>query len=109
VFGLASAVAMSNSAVDTPAWDAELAPLLGLDTAQQAQIVAAAATTAVNSVGARQRALSIGARWDINSRIALKAQWDHIRTQANGTALWGGSSLEAANANVASLVLDFIF
>ncbi len=109
VFGLLSAVATDGSAVEPQAWEAELAPILGPDLAQQAQGLANGAATALNSIPSRQRALSIGARWDINGQIALKTQWDHIRTDANGTALWGGSTLDAARSNVASVVLDFIF
>jgi len=108
-FGLVSGVASSASTVEAPAWEAELAPLLGPDAAQQAQLLATSAAVALNSIPTKQRALSLGARWDLSSQIALKAQWDHIQTDANGTALWGNSSLDAAHANVASVVLDFIF
>jgi len=109
VFGLASGVVTSQSTVATPDWQSELTPLLGPDLAQQAQQAATFAALALNSNSTKQRALAVGARWDLTGRLALKAQWDHIRTEANGTALWGGSSLDAAHANVASVALDFIF
>jgi hypothetical protein len=109
VFGLASSVASSKSTVDAPAWGTELEPLLGPELAQQAQELATAAATALNSINTKQHAISLGARWDLTSRLALKTQWDHIKTDANGTALWGGSSLDAGQADVASVVLDFIF
>jgi len=109
VFGLVSGVASSQAVVDTPAWGALLEPVLGPDLAQQAQLLATSAAYALNSNSTKQRALALGARWDLSSRFALKAQWDRVRIDADGTALWGGSSLDAAHANVASVLLDFIF
>jgi hypothetical protein len=109
VYGLASGVVTARSVVDAPDWATELAPLLGADLAQQAQLISTSSAIALNSNSTKQRALSLGARWDLTSRLALKAQWDYIRTDANGTALWGGSTLDAAHANVASVLLDFIF
>ena len=94
IFGLFSGVATSQSTVATPDWQSELTPLLGPDFAQQAQQAATFAAIALNSNSTKQRALALGVRWDLTGRLALKAQWDRIRTDANGTALWGGSSLD---------------
>jgi hypothetical protein len=109
LFGLVSGVVTSRSTVATPDWQSELTPLLGPDLAQQAQQAATFAVFALNSNSTKQHALAVGVRWDLTARLALKAQLDHIRTDANGTALWGGSSLDAAHATVASVALDFIF
>jgi hypothetical protein len=109
VFGLVGGVGTAQSTVMAPDWETQLAPLLGPEVAQEAQLVSTFAAIALNSNSTKQRALSLGVRWDLTGRLALKAQWDHIRTDANGTALWGGSTLDAAHANVASVVLDFIF
>ncbi len=35
-----------------------------------------------------QHSLSIGARWDVNPRVALKAQWDRSWVKANEGMLW---------------------
>ncbi len=59
---------------------------------------------------ADQTTRTFGARWDVMSNVALKAQWDSIRGTANSTfpfqntkAGWNGKT------NVLSLVADFVF
>jgi hypothetical protein len=109
-FATVSRVQSTNPALVSPAWGAAIAPLLGPAVAQQAQFVAETATASLNASRRAQRTWSIGTRYDINSRWALKFQWDQIHVDANGVALWGGArGLEPERARVATFVVDFVF
>ncbi len=109
-FATASRVNASEPAVATPAWGVVLAPLIGPVAAQQAQFLAGSAAYVVNISRIGQSTLSLGARWDLNPRLAVKAQWDRIRVKANGSGQWGGDrTLDAARANVGSVVVDFVY
>lgn len=56
----------------------------------------------------------LGMRWDFDSRVALKAQWSRMHMRENG---WGGwyfdkttkANTGAANVDIASVTLDFVF
>ena len=109
VFGGVSRIRSAEEPVDTPAWAAALAPVLGAAGAQQAQFLGAAAALAANMTAANQRTLSLGARWDLHSQLALKLQWDRVRIDANGGRLWANTTADAGHANVSSVVLDFVF
>jgi hypothetical protein len=109
VFGLISAVASTQRVVSTPAWGAELATLIGPSAAMQADYLAGAAALATNSLASKQHTVSFGARWNLTSQVAVKAQWDHIRVNADGSELWENATLDSGRANVYSLVLDFVF
>lgn len=67
---------------------------------------------AMNSSLMAQRSLSLGMRWDFDSRAALKLQWDHVSVRNNG---WGGWTRPlnddgaAGSANVLSASIDFVF
>jgi hypothetical protein len=70
------------------------------------------ALAAINSTRMAQSTLSLGMRWDFDSRAALKLQWDHVRVQDNGWRLWTssiGSDSAANSANVLSASIDFVF
>ncbi len=108
VFGIESVAIRSISANLTPDWATPLAAF-GPSIAQQAQYLASAATFASNSLAGHQHTTSMGARWDLRAQLALKAQWDYIQTDANGSGLWGISTPAAGTANVISVVLDFVF
>lgn len=109
IFSSISRIYTPNLPVSTPDWATNLAPIFGPDAAQQAQTLASSAAYAVNSSGAKQQTLSLGGRWDFRSNMALKVQWDYISIDTNGGRLWSNSSLESGYANVASIMLDFIF
>ncbi|MFN9746749.1 MAG: hypothetical protein ACK57B_14000 [Betaproteobacteria bacterium] len=110
VYALASRVEAINPAVTAPDWAGALAPVLGPAVALQAQGVADAAAGAVNAFRVAQGTTTFGLRHDIDARWALKLQWDRIRVEADGARLWGGPRAGAAGrADVASLVLDFVF
>lgn len=108
VFGVESALIRSASLLSTPDWATSLAPF-GASVAQQAQYLASVATLASNSLTGHQHTTSLGARWDLTAQLALKTQWDHVQTDANGGELWGISTPAAGTADVISVVLDFVF
>jgi hypothetical protein len=107
-FGMVSSADDSASAVATPAWSAMLDPIIGPAAAQQAQVLAAIAANAA-SQSTRQTTYSLGGRWDIHPRMALKAQWDHVRIKAHGGFLWSSATSDPGSANVATVLLDFVF
>ena len=108
VFGLESAVIRSGSALATPDWATPLA-LLGPAVAQQAQYLASVATLAANEQAGHQHTTSVGARWDLSASLALKTQWDHVQTNANGGEVWGMATAQAGVANIFTVTLDFVF
>ena len=108
VFGMVSGARSSASPVATPAWGASLAPVVGPAAAQQAQQLGALAAYAA-SQSIRQTTVSLGGRWDIHPRVALKLQWDHVKIRPYGGFLWSQSTAEAGRANVATVLIDFVF
>jgi hypothetical protein len=58
---------------------------------------------------ANQHTVSLGARWDLHPQVALKFQWDRVRIGAYGGRLWANATAQAAEANVTSVLLDFVF
>lgn len=109
VFGIVSRLSNPRVALAAPAWQAQLAPLVGAAGAQQAQFLANGAVTAINRLSPQQTTVALGSRWDLSPQMALKVQWDHIRVPANGATLWGRATTQAARANVGTVVLDFVF
>jgi hypothetical protein len=108
IFVMESVAWRRGDPLATPDWATPLAPIdAGL--AQQAQALAIGATTAINRSAADQSTTSAGIRWDIGARVALKAQWDHIRTRRDGGGLWSESDNDAHEANVVAVALDFVF
>lgn len=109
VFGVVSRAYRDSPLAQPPAWQAQLAPVIGPAAAQQIQSLGSAAAQVINGMGTQQTTLSLGTRWDLGDQLALKLQWDYIRVAANGSSLWGNASTQATRANVGSVVLDFIF
>jgi len=77
--------------------------------AQQAQALAAGATMAINKASGHQFTTSAGLRWDISPRVALKAQFDHVRTRRNADGLWHAADGRADSSNILALAADFVF
>ncbi|WP_338416639.1 hypothetical protein [uncultured Sphaerotilus sp.] len=107
-FGMVSRASDATPALATPAWGAQLAPAIGPAAAQQVQVLGATAAFVAN-LSSRQTTLSVGGRWDIHPRMALKAQWDHVKVDANGALLWANPTGDAGRANITSVVLDYVF
>lgn len=66
----------------------------------------------LNSQRSAQSTLSLGVRWDFDSRAALKLQWDHVHVRSQGWGLWTApypDSGNAGSANLLSATLDFVF
>lgn len=72
-----------------------------------------AAIGAHNSNRIDQNGVALGMRWDINSRTALKLQWDRKEIEANGYGLWQINNIRNGDrdrtVNIFSAVLDFTF
>lgn len=92
----------------SPDWATPLTPI-DPALAAQAQMLADTAVTVINKGAAHQYTTSLGARWDLTARVALKAQWDHIRVRPYGGGLWRASDEQRARANVVAVALDFVF
>lgn len=108
VFALESIARRKADASVTPDWATPLTPL-DPQLAQQAQALAVGSTMAINKSAGNQSSTSLGARWELRPRVALKAQWDHVHTSAAGDGLWAQGSGQAARSNVFGLAVDFLF
>jgi hypothetical protein len=67
---------------------------------------------ALNTQRSSQSTLSLGMRWDFDSRAALKLQLDHVRARDKGWGMWStsaGNNGAAGSANVLSASIDFVF
>lgn len=67
---------------------------------------------ALNGTRADQRTYSTGLRWDFSRRAAAKVQWDHVRVEPDGYALWFRSldtNPKASEINLLTLGVDFVF
>lgn len=72
----------------------------------------AVAYSVANSTRQDQETLSLGTRWDFDSRAALKLQWDHSRIHPQGYALWFRSpqtNARDSKVNLFTVSLDFVF
>lgn len=90
-------------------WGTVLAPLIGDAAAQQTAMLGAVAADVANRFRMDQRSNGLGVRWDVNARMALKLQWDHVKTNPVGSGLWESATPAAARSNLLSATLDFIF
>lgn len=108
VFVTESATERDSRAYQAPDWQTQLAAM-GPQMAQQAQQLANGATIAINNTAPHQSTTSLGVRWDLASRLALKAQWDHVRAPEGGSALWNPTDGRKATADVVAVTLDFVF
>lgn len=90
-----------------PDWSTPLAfdPIL----AAQAQAIAVGATQAFNNGAAHQYTTSVGLRWDVVPNVAVKTQWDHVRTRREGSGLWHGGDGVPHHSDVVAVAIDFVF
>lgn len=113
-FGPVTAYVMESAAVrdydafGTPDW---ATPLAAIDPvlAQQAQGLAAAATTAANKLAGHQFTTSAGLRWDAAPRLALKMQLDVVHTRRDGDGLWHRADGRKARSTILAVAADFVF
>ena len=53
----------------------------------------------------RQTTYSLGGRWGIHPRMALKMQWDRVNIRSNGSCLWANGTWGPCSANIATVLL----
>ena len=108
VFSVLSSSSSDHPALASPDWGAQLAPVIGPAAAAQAQMLGTVSAYAA-SQSIRQATYSLGTRWDIHPRMALKAQWDRVKIKANGSYLWSNATNDPGSANITTVLLDFVF
>lgn len=67
---------------------------------------------ALNSSRVDQKAISVGLRWDLTTRIAMKVQWDHIKLGTYAVGLWlydGDKTKFHGEVDTFTMTLDFVF
>ena len=109
LFTMAGRAHSSRPPLPEPQWTATLTPLVGPVVAAQAQYLADETAVPYNRGRENQGSVSIGARWDFNAQIALKAQLDVVRNAAMGGGLWSFNTGAAHHASVLSAGMDFVF
>lgn len=109
LYGVVAASRSRDSVMQPPQWGAMLGPVIGPEMAALAQMAGDGAAMAINAHRQQQRSLSLGMRWDLAPRVALKMQWDRYLVAANGTRAFRNAANQAGSVNVASVVLDFVF
>lgn len=63
-----------------------------------------------NSTRIEQNTATVGVRWDIYRRTALKLQWDRTTIKPSGWGLWGhDEALTTGRVNLLSATLDIMF
>jgi hypothetical protein len=79
----------------------------------QLAALAMASQMAINGSRGDQESITLGTRWDFATKMALKLQWDHIKVNKDGSALWlkvdTAQPNTAETANVVSLSWDLLF
>lgn len=103
-----SAAIREDDPRQAPDWATPLAGF-GAQLAAQAQAIADGATMAINRAAAHQTTTSLGARWDLAPRLAVKTQLDRVHTRRDGDGLWRGSDGAPARSIVLSVAADFVF
>jgi hypothetical protein len=109
LFTMVGRARASRSPLPQPNWTAALTPVVGPALAAQAQALGAGVAATYNLSRENQGSVSVGGRWDVNAQIALKLQFDAIRSGALGGGMWGFSYPGAHRASVLSAGMDFVF
>ncbi|AKJ29789.1 hypothetical protein [Caldimonas brevitalea] len=90
-------------------WAASLTPLIGAGNAATAQWAGTMAAYVNNLGRLDQTSYSLGLRWDLHARKALKLQVDQFRVREHGGVLWADATPEARRVNALSIALDSVF
>jgi hypothetical protein len=99
----------SHRPLPDPQWTTALTPVLGPALAAAAQELGQGIASNYNLAREDQASVGIGARLDLDDRIAVKLQLDAVRSAAFGGGLWSHDTLDAHHALVWSTGLDFVF
>jgi hypothetical protein len=109
LFAMVGRAHSSHAPLSDPQWTATLTPILGPAVAAGAQDLGAGIASDYDLAREDQRTVSMGARWDINAQVALKFQFDAVRTGAFGGGMWAYDTAAAHHASVLSAGMDFVF
>lgn len=109
LFAMVGRARSSRAPLPDPQWAATLAPIVGPALAAGAQGLGHAISSDYDLGREDQRTLSFGARWDVNAQVALKVQFDAVRSAAFGGGMWGYDTPAAHRASVISTGMDFVF
>ena len=109
LFAMVGRARSSRAPLPNPQWIAPLAPVLGPAQAAGAQALGQSIATSYNLSREDQGSVSVGARWDVNAQMALKLQFDAVRSSAYGGGLWAWNTYAAHHAGLVSAGLDFVF
>jgi hypothetical protein len=109
LFAMVGRARSSRAPLPDPQWAATLAPLVGPAIAAGAQGLGESISSSYNLGRQNQGTVSVGARWDVNAQIALKLQFDAVRTEALGGGMWAYNTGAAHHASVLSAGMDFVF
>ena len=99
----------SRAPLPDPQWAATLAPVVGPAVAAGAQALGQAISSSYNLGRENQGTVSVGARWDVHTQVALKFQVDFVRSAAYGGGMWAFDTSAAHHACVLSTGMDFVF
>jgi len=109
VFAMVGRAHSSRAPLPQPQWAATLAPLVGPALAAGAQGLGTKIASDYDVARENQRTVSVGARWDVNAQVALKFQFDAVRSAAFGGGMWTYATTAAHHASVISAGMDFFF
>ena len=109
LFVMAGRARSSDPPLPEPQWTAALTPVVGPALAGQAQYAASAVSDSFNGGREDQHSISIGGRYDLSARVALKAQLDDVHSAPFGGGLWAANSYASHHALVYSVGVDFVF
>ncbi len=99
----------SHAPLAMPNWAAALAPVIGPQNAALAQYAGADIAGTFDIDREDQRSVTLGARWDVASQVALKLQLDAIHSAPYGGGMWTFDTFSAHHAVVVSAGMDFVF
>lgn len=71
-----------------------------------------AAIASINGIQVEQHTQTLGLRWDLAPKLALKTQWDHTYIEAGRYSAWAhtnGRALKGTTVNLFSVALNLVF
>ncbi len=108
-YGILSRVKPDQARADAPDLAGSLAPVIGPNAAQQAQMLAGIATSVSNSLRYDQSTVGAGIRWDFAPNAALTFQVERFDIRRDGGAAWRGYEGQAVKGTLVTLLVDFVW
>lgn len=90
-------------------WTSALAPVVGPQAASALAAAGANVHRELHGGATHQHSVSLGLRWDLHPRAALKVQVDRFRVERTGSLFWTTGEARSAQPVVGSVVVDFVF